>query len=429
MHALAHDDKRLDQPAGGGMPGQAPTVLPDASSLFREHGNYEELGLIGNGEEGNTVLLTLPIPRSCEILRPINGVCVRGRFLSALKYLFIEFVGTGFNGAYGTVYKAKDLSNNGMIVALKKVRVPLTDDGVPMSTLREISLLKQLDTYEHPNIVRLLDICHGQRLEREQQLVLFLVFEHVDQDLACYLERCPDPGLPPTRIKHLVFQILSGVDFLHSHRIIHRDLKPQNILVTNTGIVKLADFGLAKTYDFEMRLTSVVVTLWYRAPEVLLGQPYATSVDIWACGCIMAELFRRAPLFNGSSEGDQLDKIFHVIGTPKESDWPENVSLLWSSFIPRPAISLHTVVPEICPNGQDLMQHDDDYDDDDDDDDDDVDDNNNNNNNKMLRFKNINRIDTGSALNHPYFQEDGYIPLQMSTLNRSHVELGGATSD
>nr|CAD7453300.1 unnamed protein product [Timema tahoe] len=213
-------------------------------------------------------------------------------------------------GAYGTVYKAKDLSNNGMIVALKKVRVPLTDDGVPMSTLREISLLKQLDTYEHPNIVRLLDICHGQRLEREQQLVLFLVFEHVDQDLACYLERCPDPGLPPTRIKHLVFQILSGVDFLHSHRIIHRDLKPQNILVTNTGIVKLADFGLAKTYDFEMRLTSVVVTLWYRAPEVLLGQPYATSVDIWACGCIMAELFRRAPLFNGSSEGDQLDKIF-----------------------------------------------------------------------------------------------------------------------
>nr|CAD7403913.1 unnamed protein product [Timema poppensis] len=252
--------------------------------------------------------------------------------------------------------------------------------------------------------VRLLDICHGQRLEREQQLVLFLVFEHVDQDLACYLERCPDPGLPPTRIKHLVFQILSGVDFLHSHRIIHRDLKPQNILVTNTGIVKLADFGLAKTYDFEMRLTSVVVTLWYRAPEVLLGQPYATSVDIWACGCIMAELFRRAPLFNGSSEGDQLDKIFHVIGTPKESDWPENVSLLWSSFIPRPAISLHTVIPEICPNGQDLMQ-------------------------KMLRFKNINRIDTGSALNHPYFQEDGYIPLQMSTLNRSHVELGGATSD
>nr|CAD7573002.1 unnamed protein product [Timema californicum] len=105
MHALAHDDKRLDQPAGGGMPGQAPTVLPDASSLFREHGNYEELGLIGNG-------------------------------------------------AYGTVYKAKDLSNNGMIVALKKVRVPLTDDGVPMSTLREISLLKQLDTYDHPNIVR-----------------------------------------------------------------------------------------------------------------------------------------------------------------------------------------------------------------------------------------------------------------------------------
>nr|CAD7263286.1 unnamed protein product [Timema shepardi] len=244
--------------------------------------------------------------------------------------------------------------------------------------------------------VRLLDICHGQRLEREQQLVLFLVFEHVESGPGMLSGAVSRSGTAPHEDK--VFQILSGVDFLHSHRIIHRDLKPQNILVTNTGIVKLADFGLAKTYDFEMRLTSVVVTLWYRAPEVLLGQPYATSVDIWACGCIMAELFRRAPLFNGSSEGDQLDKIFHIaplwlfLGVTPPTSHPGSASQAAPQGI---ILSLQV--------GSALK--------------------------KMLRFKNINRIDTGSALNHPYFQEDGYIPLQMSTLNRSHVELGGATSD
>ncbi|KAG8223647.1 hypothetical protein J437_LFUL001754 [Ladona fulva] len=156
----------------------------------------------------------------------------------------------------------------------------------------------------------LLDICHGQRMEKDQQLTLFLVFEHVDQDLASYLENCPPPGLSEGKVKDIMFQILCGVDFLHSHRIVHRDLKPQNLLVTGSGQVKLADFGLAKTYDFEMRLTSVVVTLWYRSPEVLLGLPYATPVDIWSCGCIMAELFRRSPLFCGTSEGDQLDRIF-----------------------------------------------------------------------------------------------------------------------
>lgn len=111
-------------------------------------------------------------------------------------------------------------------------------------------------------------------------------------------------------LQEMMHQILCGVDFLHTHRVIHRDLKPQNLLVTSTGNIKLADFGLAKTYDFEMRLTSVVVTLWYRSPEVLLGLSYATPVDLWSCGCIMAELFRLAPLFNGSSEGDQLDRIF-----------------------------------------------------------------------------------------------------------------------
>lgn len=322
------------------MPGSSLTEIDDdGETTFRNHGNYEELSMIGNG-------------------------------------------------AYGTVFKARDRSNPGNIVALKKVRLPLTEDGVPFNTLREISLLKQLDQYEHPNIVRLLDICHGPTFEKEQQLFLYLVFEHVDQDLATYIERCPPPGLGSARIKDIMFQLLNGVDFLHSNRIVHRDLKPQNLLVTNTGIVKLADFGLAKTYDFEMRLTSVVITLWYRSPEVLLKGCYATQVDIWSCGCIMAELFRRSPLFCGQSESDQLDKIFQILGTPAEEDWPDNVTLLWSGFQKHSSKRLQDYVPEICNDGLDLLK-------------------------KMLRFKPSERVSAAESLNHTYFPSSEFRPSAM----------------
>lgn len=157
-------------------------------------------------------------------------------------------------GAYGTVYKAKDKRTN-RVVALKKVCVALTDDGIPMNTLREIGVLRQLNAYEHPNIVRLLDICHGRRIGKE--LIMYLVFEHVEQDLGSYIEKNPK-GFKTTEIRNLSREILNGVDFLHSNRIVHRDLKPQNLLVTFDGHIKLADFGLAKTYDFDMKLTSVV---------------------------------------------------------------------------------------------------------------------------------------------------------------------------
>lgn len=104
--------------------------------------------------------------------------------------------------------------------------------------------------------------------------------------------------------------MLTGVDFLHANRIIHRDLKPQNLLLSSQGHLKIADFGLAKTYDSEMKLTSVVVTLWYRAPEVLLGQGYNSAVDIWSAACIIFEMYNRKPLFPGTSEVNQLDRIF-----------------------------------------------------------------------------------------------------------------------
>lgn len=306
----------------------------------------------------------------------------KGLLKDSTAYQELDMIGTG---AYGTVFKARDKSTN-TIVALKKVRVPLDENGIPMNTLREICLLKQLDSHEHPNIVRLLDICHGQRTDSE--LIMYLVFEHVTQDLAQYMSNCNSPyGLGTNRIKSMAKELLSGVEFLHTHRIVHRDLKPQNLLVTSSGHIKLADFGLAKTYDFDMKLTSVVVTLWYRAPEVLLGLTYATPVDLWSVGCIIAELYSLKPLFAGTSDADQLSQIFRILGKPKMEEWPEDkISIKYESFyVKNPSgIGIKRVVPNLCEHAQELIE-------------------------SMLSFTPSNRITAAKALTHPYFTDEPII--------------------
>ncbi|KAI7695242.1 Cyclin-dependent kinase 6, partial [Sarcoptes scabiei] len=291
------------------------------------------------------------------------------------NYEKIALIGSG---AYGMVYKARDLNNEGQFVALKKIRIPLTEIGVPISILREISVLKQLQSFDHPNVVRLLDICHGRNFEK--QFNLFLVLEHVDQDLSTYLQRCPSPGLSLDNIKDLMFQILTGVDFLHSNRIVHRDLKPANILVTNKGQVKLADFGLARIYKQTQPLTAVVVTLWYRAPEVLLQSSYSSSVDVWSCGCIFAELYNKKPLFPGQSENDQLFKIFDLIGSPDPSDWPDDHSLRFNNFANFRKRDLKLVIKDVCDDGKQLFE-------------------------KMLIFNPSKRISARQALDHEYFKD------------------------
>ncbi|XP_061852273.1 cyclin-dependent kinase 6 isoform X1 [Colius striatus] len=256
-------------------------------------------------------------------------------------------------GAYGKVFKARDLKNGGRFVALKRVRVQTSEEGMPLSTIREVAVLRHLETFEHPNVVRLFDVCTVSRTDRETKLTL--VFEHVDQDLTTYLDKVPEPGVPTETIKDMMLQLFRGLDFLHSHRVVHRDLKPQNILVTSNGQIKLADFGLARIYSFQMALTSVVVTLWYRAPEVLLQSSYATPVDLWSVGCIFAEMFRRKPLFRGNSDVDQLGKIFDVIGLPEEEDWPHDVALPRNAFSSRPAEPIEKFVPDIDELGKDLL--------------------------------------------------------------------------
>eukprot|EP00180_Rhodochaete_pulchella_P001158 Plantae.Rhodophyta-Rhodochaete_pulchella.ctg1979.p1 GENE.Plantae.Rhodophyta-Rhodochaete_pulchella.ctg1979~~Plantae.Rhodophyta-Rhodochaete_pulchella.ctg1979.p1 ORF type:complete len:299 (-),score=38.72 Plantae.Rhodophyta-Rhodochaete_pulchella.ctg1979:228-1124(-) len=226
------------------------------------------------------------------------------------RYQKLEKIG---EGTYGVVYKARDQVTNETI-ALKKIRLEQEDEGVPSTAIREISILKEL---QHPNVVKFLDVVHASNK-------LYLVFEFLDQDLKRFMDSQPAGPLDMNLIKSYLYQLLSGIHFCHSRRVLHRDLKPQNLLIDRHGSLKLADFGLARAYGIPVRhYTHEVVTLWYRAPEVLLGaRKYSTPVDIWSIGCIFAEMVMRQPLFPGDSEIDELYKIFRALGTPNEETWP-----------------------------------------------------------------------------------------------------------
>ncbi|EUC31104.1 glycoside hydrolase family 18 protein [Bipolaris zeicola 26-R-13] len=248
------------------------------------------------------------------------------------NYQKLEKVG---EGTYGVVYKARDLTTKDQrIVALKKIRLEAEDEGVPSTAIREISLLKEMND---PNIVRLLNIVHADGHK------LYLVFEFLDLDLKKYMEALPvsmggrGKALPEgsglagqtlnmddKTVKKFMMQLCQGVRYCHAHRVLHRDLKPQNLLIDKECNLKLADFGLARAFGVPLRTyTHEVVTLWYRSPEILLGgRQYSTGVDMWSVGCIFAEMCTRKPLFPGDSEIDEIFKIFRILGTPSEQDWP-----------------------------------------------------------------------------------------------------------
>lgn len=274
----------------------------------------------------------------------------------------------------GIVYKAKDRVT-GEIVALKKIRLEAEDEGIPSTAIREISLLKEL---QHPNIVRLFDVVHTERK-------LTLVFEFLDQDLKKYLDIC-DSGLDLPILTSFLYQLLNGIAHCHHHRILHRDLKPPNLLINREGQLKLADFGLARAFGIPVRsYTHEVVTLWYRAPDVLLGsRKYSTPVDIWSVGCIFAEMANGRPLVAGTSESDQLDRIFRLLGTPTLQDYPGIVQLPdYSPDLPPyppPRGGLASLVPTLPPDGVDLLC-------------------------AMLQYDPARRITAQAALEHPFFKD------------------------
>jgi serine/threonine protein kinase len=292
-----------------------------------------------------------------------------------LQYETLHKVG---EGTYGVVYKAKHKAS-GEYVALKKIRLDTDDDGIPTAAIREISLLKQL---QHQNIVRLFDVVHTEKK-------LMLVFEYIDEDLKKYLEpyKTGEVILEATTVKNLLRQLLSAVNHCHYHRVLHRDLKPQNILINLEGpILKLADFGLARTYGIPVRkYTQDVVTLWYRAPEILLGcAQYSTQVDMWSVGCIFAELVTGRALFQGDTDENQIKVIFSSLGPPDVKQWPQvvNLSGYRSEMQNYSGKSIRELVKglEDDEEGLDLLT-------------------------QMLAYNPDHRISAEAALNHPYFKD------------------------
>jgi len=291
-------------------------------------------------------------------------------------------------GAYGVVYRGTSRAT-GEVVAIKKISFAdsVRDGGVPCNVIREIGLLMEL---KHPNVVRLMNVIQASAGS------LYLIFEYIDRDLKKFMDDSQTStdmtkrhGLRAPMVKSFLKQILSGVGFCHTYRILHRDLKPHNLLISGDGrTLKLADFGLARLFALPNGpLTQEVVTLWYRAPEVLLGDDrYGTFIDVWSIGCIFGEMITGFPMFPGRSDIDQIFKIFQRRGTPTDDIWPE-VSRL-PHYNPEFPFWLEQPITNIVPleslgsvHAADLLS-------------------------QMLRYNPEERIACSQALNHPFFFEE-----------------------
>lgn len=288
-------------------------------------------------------------------------------------------------GTYATVYKGRNRAT-GALVALKEISLD-NEEGAPSTAIREISIMKELD---HENIVTLFDVIHTENK-------LTLVFEFMDKDLKKYMEiHGNNSALDLVVVKLFMFQLLKGIMFCHDNYVLHRDLKPQNLLINNKGELKIGDFGLARAFGIPFNsFSNEVVTLWYRAPDVLLGsRSYTTSIDIWSAGCIFAEMCTGKPLFPGSTNDDQLNKIFRLMGTPNNRTWPgvekySNFKQKWQTYVPQ---DLRSIIPNLDAMGLNLL-------------------------NSLLKMNPDDRITARQALQHPWFYEMANPNPLMQTLS------------
>ncbi|KAI9798936.1 MAG: hypothetical protein M1825_004949 [Sarcosagium campestre] len=282
-------------------------------------------------------------------------------------------------GSYGWVSRARD-SVTGEVVALKKLKMDNANDGFPVTGLREIQTLMES---RHPNVVNLREVVMG-----DKDSDVFLVMDFLEHDLKTLQEDMAEPFLA-SEIKTLLLQLVSGTEHLHDNWIIHRDLKTSNLLMNNRGQLKIADFGMARYFgDPPPKLTQLVVTLWYRAPELLLGtERYGKEVDMWSIGCIFGELLTREPLLQGRNEVDQLSKIFELCGIPTEEDWPgfKRLPNAKSLRLPRTKQNVGSVLrakfPFLTAAGTELLT-------------------------SLLSLNPAKRPTASQMLGHPYFKED-----------------------
>ncbi|PSC68206.1 cyclin-dependent kinase G-2-like isoform X1 [Micractinium conductrix] len=300
-------------------------------------------------------------------------------------------------GTFGVVYKAKD-RRTGELVALKRLRMERERDGMPVTSVRE---LRVLQTCKHPNLVELKCVVTGPTLD-----AVFLVFEYCPHDLGRLIDSLPKP-FHESEVKCLMQQLLSAVAFLHDKWVMHRDLKLSNLLFTHGGQLKLCDYGLARYFQpWQENYTPGVVTLWYRAPEVLLGaETYTEAVDLWSCGCILAELLRNDPLFPGRTEAAMLEMMSGLLGAPSERIWPGwgELPLAGSFRLPtQPYNYLRKEFPSLSDAGVDLL-------------------------NRLLTYDPERRITARQALRHPYFSERPLprLPEYMPTFPSAHDAGGG----
>jgi len=254
-------------------------------------------------------------------------------------------------GAYGIVWKAVSVET-GEVVAVKKIFDAFQNATDAQRTFREIMFLQELG--DHENILKLLDV-----MKAENNRDIYLVFEYMETDLHAVIRA---NILEEVHKEYIIYQLLKALKFLHSGGVIHRDLKPSNLLLNSDCLLKVGDFGLARSIDRDNVLTDYVATRWYRAPEILLGsQQYTAGVDMWSVGCILGELIGGKPMFPGSSTMNQLDRILELTGQPSDEDLesiqsPFALTML-DTLPPVTKRSYKELYPAASDEALDMLQH------------------------------------------------------------------------